>query len=142
MTVILQPQLLNIQLAINAHACWADLRLDKIPGIAPPADARHAQVSENRSDIGLSQLFLAIFLRPIPATLPSQRGMRQAPECLVPGHISVRSRELFKRKGIMLNGKRQMNCSCSVSFSQVQIQIAMQVHFDPADLLADSSNQG
>lgn len=40
----------------------------------------------------------------------------------------------------MLNGKRRMNCSCSVSFSQVQIQIAMQVHFDPADLLADSSN--
>lgn len=49
-------------------------------------------------------------------------------------------RNLFKRKGIMLNGKRRMNCSCSVSFSQVQIQIAMQVHFDPADLLADSSN--
>ena len=49
-------------------------------------------------------------------------------------------RNLFKRKGIMLNGKRRMNCSCSVSFSQVQIQIAMQVHFDPVDLLADSSN--
>lgn len=49
-------------------------------------------------------------------------------------------RNLFKRKGIMLNGKRRMNCSYSVSFSQMRIQIAMQVHFDPADLLADSSN--
>ena len=49
-------------------------------------------------------------------------------------------RNLFKRTGIMLNGKRRMNCPYSVFFSQVQIQIAMQVHFDPADLLADSSN--
>ena len=30
--------------------------------------------------------------------LPSPHGMRQAPECLVPGHISVRSRELLKAK--------------------------------------------
>lgn len=49
-------------------------------------------------------------------------------------------RNLFKRKGIMLNGKRRMKCSYSVSFSQVRIQIAMREHFDLADLLADSSN--
>lgn len=49
-------------------------------------------------------------------------------------------RNLFKRKGIMLNCKRRMNCPYSVLFSQVRIQIAMREHFDPADLLADSSN--
>ena len=50
-------------------------------------------------------------------------------------------RNLFKGKGIMLDGKRRMNCPYSVFFSQVRIQIAMREHFDSTDLLADSSYQ-
>ena len=33
---------------------------------------------------------------PVTEELRTPHGMRQAPECLVPGHISVRMRELFK----------------------------------------------
>ena len=50
-------------------------------------------------------------------------------------------RDLFKGKGIMLDGKRRMNCPYSVFFSQERIQIVMREHFDPTDLLADSSYQ-
>ena len=49
-------------------------------------------------------------------------------------------RNLFKRKRIVLDGKRRMNCSYSIFFSQVRIQIAMREHLDSADLLADSGN--
>ena len=41
----------------------------------------------------------------------------------------------------MLDGKRRMNCPYSVFFSKARIQIAMREHFDPTDLLADSSYQ-